>query len=123
MTTPRWVALTTVAAGAATFIGTAAASKPSLALTPSTVVAGHSVLVKGSAGDCPVGDAVTVISRAFSRAHSFAGAPAAFAKVKDGGAFSVRVAIPPSRKAGRYSVTARCGGGNLGILRYVTVRR
>ena len=123
MTTHRLVALATVAAGAATFVGTAAASKPSLSLTPSTVVRGHSVLVRGSAGGCPVGDSVTLISHAFSAAHTFAGVPAAFAKVKLGGSFSVRVSIPASRKTGRYAVTARCGGGNLGVLKHLTVRR
>ncbi len=122
MTTHRWVALATVAAGAAAIVGTASASSPSIVLTPSTVVRGHSVVVHGSAGGCPRGDTVTLLSRAFSARRSFAGVPAVFAKVKAGGAFSVRTTIPSTRRAGRYAVTARCGGGNLGVLKYLTVR-
>ena len=45
------------------------------------------------------------------------------AKVERGGAFSVRTRIPPVKRTGRYTVTARCGGGNLGILEHLTVRR
>jgi hypothetical protein len=100
----------------------AARSSVFLTVTPSTVERGHLVLIRGSAGDCPVGDAVTVISRAFPRIHEFAGVPAVFAKVRAGGHFRATTRIPLRRRVGRYAVTARCGGGNLGILVRLTVR-
>jgi hypothetical protein len=95
----------------------------SLAVTPSNVVRGRTVLVHGVAGDCPAGDAVTVISRAFSPAHSFAGVPAVFAEVGSAGRFSTVARIPSSRRPGAYTVTARCGGGNLGVSARLTVVR
>jgi hypothetical protein len=49
-----------------------------------------------------------VLSRAFVHTHDFAGVSAAYARVRVGGA--VRV-------------TARCGGGNLGVPVHLTVRR
>ena len=103
-------------------VAPAAAAAPSLTLAPTTVRAGQTTVIRGNAGDCPVGDAVFVISRAFSRAHEFAGVPAAVAKVRAGGVFQVTTRIPAARRPGRYAVTARCGGGNLGIVRHLTVR-
>jgi hypothetical protein len=99
-----------------------AAATTSLSLTPSTVKPGQSTLVRGNADGCPVGDTVTIISRAFSRVHEFAGVPAVLTRVRAGGAFRVTARIPLTRRAGRYAVTARCGGGNLGVLRYLRVR-
>ena len=52
------------------------------------VARGHVVQVAGSAGDCPAGDAVTVLSRAFVHTHHFAGVPAVYARVRAGGAES-----------------------------------
>jgi hypothetical protein len=114
------VTVVTLAAALAT---AASAAAPSLTLSPSSVRRGRVVLVKGSADGCPVGDTVTIISRAFVRAHDFAGLPAIFARVKSGGGFGVTTRIPILRLPGRYGVTARCGGGNLGVLKYLTVRR
>ena len=102
---------------------TATAGVPSLTLTPSSVKRGNTVLIKGSADGCAVGDRVFIISRAFVHAHDFAGLPAVLAKVKYGGSFRVTTRIPATKRPGRYRVTARCGGGNLGILKYLTVRR
>jgi len=96
-------------------------AKPSLAVAPSTVRAGGSVTISGSAADCPVGDTVTVLSHAFVHTHDFAGVPAVLTPVRTGGSFRTTTTIPNSRKAGRYIVTARCGGGNLGVAAYVTV--
>ena len=102
---------------------TAATAVPSLSLTPSSVKRGNTVLIKGSADGCAVGNTVLILSRAFVRAHDFAGVPAVFAKVKYGGSFRVTTRIPATKGPGRYGVTARCGGGNLGILKHLTVRR
>jgi hypothetical protein len=117
----RFLVFSVVVAGLVA-VASAAAAAPSLTLAPPTVRAGHVTVIRGNAGDCPVGDAVFVISHAFPRAHEFAGVPAAVAKVRAGGVFQVTTRIPAVRKPGRYTVTARCGGGNLGILRHLTVR-
>lgn len=93
-----------------------------LKVTPSVVYRGHAVTIRGNAGSCPVGDSVTIISRAFPHTHDFAGVPALFAKVKTGGGFSTSTRIPAKRKPGKYGITARCGGGNLGVSAHLTVR-
>jgi hypothetical protein len=115
-------ALALVAVIAAAPAAVAARSKVSLAVTPSVVRRGHDVVIRGRAGDCPSGDAVTIISRAFVHTHDFAGVPAVYARVRAGGRFSATTRIPAARRAGRYTVTARCGGGNLGVLARLTVR-
>ncbi len=123
----RAVRLTvTATALAASFaIGAAAhaASSVDLTVTPAAVHPGHTVLIRGSAGSCPVRDTVTIISRAFPSTHEFAGVPAVLAKVRSGGLFHVMTRIPLRRRAGRYGVTARCGGGNLGVAGKLTVLR
>jgi hypothetical protein len=108
---------------AALLASVVATSPPSLSLTPSTVRAGHAVRITGWADGCPVGDDVTIISHAFVHTHDFAGVPAVLAPVRRGGKFSATTTIPRSRRPSRYTVTARCGGGNLGLLRYLRVTR
>ena len=95
----------------------------SLTVTPQSVERGHLVVVDGSAGDCPRGDAVTILSRAFVHTRDFAGVPAVYARVQPNGLFRVSTRIPASKAAGSYTVTARCGGGNLGVLKHLRVRR
>jgi hypothetical protein len=97
------------------------AASVALTVTPSTVRRGKAVLVRGIAGGCTSGDTVTVLSHAFSTAHSFAGVPAVLAQVGSAGRYSAHTQIPATRAPGRYVVTARCGGGNLGVTAYVTV--
>jgi uncharacterized repeat protein (TIGR01451 family) len=89
--------------------------RPSLHVAPSRVPPGARVRIFGNAGGCPAGDQVTLMSRAFSPAHNFAGVPAVFARVRRDGGFSTTTQIPRGRAAGRYVVTGRCGGGNLGV--------
>ena|SRR5438094_5889857 len=103
--------------------GVAAPSVVSLTVSPTTVHRGHVVIIRGSADGCPRGDAVTILSRAFVHTHDFAGEPAVFAKVRAGGRFGVRTRIPRARRPGRYGITARCGGGNLGVLAHLRVVR
>jgi hypothetical protein len=93
----------------------------SLAVRPSAIHRGGSVLVSGVAGGCTSGDTVTILSRAFPATHEFAGVPAALAEVGSAGRFSVKVRIPASRAPGRYQLTARCGGGNLGASAFLRV--
>jgi hypothetical protein len=96
-------------------------SAPSLAVVPAIVHRGHPVTLKGSADSCPVGDAVTLISRAFVHTHDFAGLPAVFARVRAGGGFRVSTTIPATKAPGSYGITARCGGGNLGVQAHLRV--
>jgi hypothetical protein len=102
--------------------GTATGSVRSLTLTPSSVKRGHTLLIKGSADGCAVGNTVFILSRAFVHTHDFAGVPAVLARVRPRGSFRVMTRIPATKRPGRYGVTARCGGGNLGVLKHLTVR-
>jgi hypothetical protein len=101
----------------------ASAARPSLTVTPSSVRRGHLVLLKGSADGCHTGDTVVLLSRAFVHTHDFASVPAVWARVRTGGLFSVTTRIPVTKPPGRYTVTGRCGGGNLGFIKYLTVLR
>jgi hypothetical protein len=81
------------------------------------------VAIKGSAGDCRVGNTVSILSRAFVHTHEFAGVPAVLARVRAGGSFRAKTTIPRTRLRDRYVVTARCGGGNLGVTAHLRVIR
>jgi hypothetical protein len=115
------------AAGVAAALIPAAAlgsdSERLLQASPNPVHAGSHVRVHGRVPGCPAGDQVTLISRAFSHRHEFASVPAVFATVRSDGHFSVRTRIPSTRRPGRYSLSGRCGGGNLGFVRHVRVLR
>jgi hypothetical protein len=108
-------AVLALAVTAALALSTAGAAAPRIAVTPGTVHRGHSVRVHGVVDGCPRGDQVTLISKAFSHRHDFAGLPAVYAAVGKRHAYSVTTRIPRARKAGRYTITGRCGGGNLGV--------
>jgi hypothetical protein len=107
-------------------LGAAAGASGSVArltITPGIVHRGGTVHIRGNADGCPRGDTVFVLSRAFVHTHEFAGVSAVLARVRAGGAFRATTVIPRTRRPGRYNVTARCGGGNLGVLVHLTVRR
>ena len=92
-----------------------AASTPgtSIRVRPRTVRAGKSVIVDGYVPGCP--DAVSLLSRAFSGPGEFAGVPMITAAIQDeDGYFRKTTTISRSRRPGRYSITGRCGGGNIG---------
>ena len=93
-----------------------------LAVAPTIVRRGGTVLVNGVAGGCTAGDQVTVSSRAFAATHTFAGVPAVFAHFGSAGRFSAKARIPATRRPGTYVLTARCGGGNLGVSARLAVR-
>jgi hypothetical protein len=100
-----------------------ARARAAIHVSPKSVVAGDKVRVYGSArGGCKVGDLVTLISRAFPRQTNFAGLPAISTTLGRGGSFSVSVAIPARVRPGRYRISGRCGGGNLGAHAALTVR-
>jgi len=109
--------------GALAAVDEAAGALTHLTLTPAIVHRGGTVHIKGNADGCTVGNTVFVLSRAFVHTHEFAGVSAVLAKVRAGGAFRATTVIPRTRRPGRYNVTARCGGGNLGVLVHLTVRR
>jgi hypothetical protein len=104
-------------------VAAARAAPPSLSVSPPTVRAGKVVKIKGSADGCRAGNTVFILSRAFVRTHEFAGVPAVLATVRAGGSFRASTTIPRSQRSGRYSVTARCGGGNLGVTARLRVIR
>ncbi len=97
-----------------------AAAPATLHVTPSSVPAGGSVQVTGS---CESNTQGFAISHAFlhDATHEFAGVGAVPFTTDAAGAFSVTAKIPSSTAPGSYDVTARCGGGNLGITVRVTV--
>jgi hypothetical protein len=101
----------------------AAGSAAHLTISPAVVARGGTVHIRGNADGCSRGNTVFVISRAFVHRHEFAGVSAVLARVLAGGAFRATTVIPRTRRPGRYNVTARCGGGNLGVLVHLTVRR
>lgn len=115
--------LATIVASGLDVSGRSNAPTVALTVSPRTVQRGHSVLVRGVAAGCTSGDTVTILSRAFPLTHSFAGVPAALAQVGSAGRFSTIVTIPRLRVPATYTVTARCGGGNLGVEAHLTVVR
>jgi hypothetical protein len=92
-----------------------------LTVTPGAVRRGGTVVVSGVAGGCTAGDQVTISSRAFAATHTFAGIPALYAQVGSAGRFTAKARIPAARLPGTYVLTARCGGGNLGISAHLVV--
>lgn len=98
----------------------ATAAGESLHVTPHTVAAGGTVQVSGTCDPHTTGFA---ISPAFvdDASHDFAGLGAVPFNTNAGGAFSVTAQVAAGTAPGNYSVTARCGGGNLGISATLTV--
>jgi hypothetical protein len=99
------------------FAATAGATSTSVFLnvTPSVVHRGQVVVIHGSAGTCSAGNTVFIISRAFRSTHEFAGVPAVLAKVTAEGRFQATARTFRRAHARHFVVTARCGGGNLGV--------
>jgi hypothetical protein len=95
--------------------------RATLRVRPTTVSPGAQVRVSGNAAGCPLGDTVMVLSRAFA-GKGFAGFGSIPARVRAGGAFAATGRVRRYARAGRYAVTARCGGGNLGVTAYLRVR-
>jgi Sporulation and spore germination/Immunoglobulin-like domain of bacterial spore germination len=100
--------------------GSASASGVHLVVAPTRVAPGGVVRVSAAASPCPVGDQVTLISAAF-RGHAFGGQGAVNGQVRSRGSFAARAHIRSGLQPGRYEVTARCGGGNLGASAFFRV--
>jgi hypothetical protein len=97
--------------------GPVGAATRSLHVSPTTVARGGVVTVSGKG--CLAGDTVYLISPPFLGnafvQHSVA------TRARANGTFSRRVRIRLSARRGRYLITARCGGGNLGIAAHLRV--
>jgi hypothetical protein len=115
------VAIGVVAAAVAVGVAGGATNRVSLHVRPAIVSPGGVVTVYGNADGCPRGDQVVVLSRPFA-GTPFAGIGTIRARVRAGGAFSAMGRIRRLARPGRYVVTARCGGGNLGVLVHIRVR-
>jgi hypothetical protein len=90
---------------------TVTAATPQLSVQPTSVARGGTVTVSGRG--CLAGDVVYLISPPFVGnafvQHSVA------TRARSNGSFSRHVRIRRYVHPGRYLITARCGGGNLGV--------
>ena len=93
---------------------------PAAVTTSGSVTVSGDVLVNGSPG-CTAGDDVTLSSDAFAGISEFAGVGAVMTPVDATGHFSAAVTLQPGVAAGVYTITGRCGGGNLGVSATLTV--
>lgn len=116
----RTLAVALVVLAAVAVVASATASRPRIAVRPGVVSPGGAVRVVGNAGACSVGDTVTLLSRAFP-GHAY-GEGALTGTVRAGHAFSIAGRVRSSLHAGSYRVSARCGGGNLGVSAFFRVR-
>jgi hypothetical protein len=112
-----------VLAGLLATTGVALAAGATIRVDPTTVQRGYIVRVHGVVPGCAIGNQVTLLSRAFSHRREFAGVPAILAEVGAGHKYSKRTRIPAGRAPGRYAITGRCGGDNLGVTAHVRVIR
>jgi hypothetical protein len=87
------------------------AATPRLVVHPGSVARGGTVTVSGKG--CRAGDLVYLISPPFV-GHAFVQHSVA-TRAHSNGTFSRLVHIRTTIRPGRYLITARCGGGNLGV--------
>jgi hypothetical protein len=97
--------------------GTLAAATPRISVHPASIARGGTVMVSGRG--CRAGDLVYLISPPFV-GHAFV-AHSVATRARSNGSFSRNVRIRTSIRAGRYLITARCGGGNLGVAAHLRV--
>ena len=112
------IGTTAMAVVALVLAATVTAATPRLSVQPTSVARGGIVTVSGRG--CLAGDLVYLISPPFVGnafvAHSVA------TKARSNGTFSRHVRIRRYVHPGRYLITARCGGGNLGVAARLRVR-
>jgi hypothetical protein len=102
------------------------ASAAAIIVSRTTVPIGGVVVVSGDTTapggtHCAAGDTVTLISNAFLGHVTFAGVGAVTTPVDATGHYRVVVAVRTVVHPGTYTITARCGGGNLGVEATVVV--
>ena len=107
----RLIVVVVVIAAAAMLAGTLAAATPRLSVHPASIARGGTVTVSGKG--CRAGDVVYLISPPFV-GHAFV-AHSVATRARSNGTFSRNVRVRATIRAGRYLITARCGGGNLGV--------
>jgi predicted lipoprotein with Yx(FWY)xxD motif len=95
-----------------------AAVSPSLSVRPTSVTRGGKVTVSGRG--CIAGDDVFLISPPFV-GHAFVPHSVATTTRLPYGSFSRQVRIRTDVRPGRYAITARCGGANLGLAAHLRV--
>ena len=110
-----FAAIVVLAVAAGAFAASSLALRASLHVSPSSVPRGGTLHISGNADGCPRGDTVLILSRAFP-GHGFAGLGTVTARVGRRGRFATTARIRRYAVRRVYSVTARCGGGNLGVL-------
>ncbi len=113
----RSALLGVTAASAALVAASPVAAAGTLTASPSTVQRGQTV--KFSGGTCTAGSSALLLSKLFP-GHQF-GVGLIKAKVGSNGHFTRAWAVPTTVADGTYGVTARCGGGNLGVVAHVRV--
>jgi len=106
--------------------GGASAVAATIDVNPPTVDTGGQVIVSGDVladgtPGCTVPGDVTLISDAFVGLGEFAGTGATTATADASGSFTTTVTLSPDVAPGTYTVTGRCGGGNLGVSASLTV--
>ena len=108
-------------------IGTpASVSAASINVSPGTVAPGGNVrlsgdVLAGGTPGCEVPATVTLISDAFAGLEEFAGVGAVNLPVDATGHFDSTVTLTASVAAGTYTISGRCGGGNLGVTATIVV--
>jgi hypothetical protein len=124
----RLVGVTLGAATLFAVVTAPSASAASIVVSPSTAAPGATVTVSGDvlAGGqlgCAAPGPVTLISRAFAGlGGEVAGVPAVSVPVGANGHFMSTVHLSSSLAPGTYTISGRCGGGNLGVSATLTVR-
>ena len=107
-------------------LGASAAVAATIVVDPATVDPGGQVTVSGDVlangtPGCAVPGDVTLVSDAFAGLGEFAGVGATTAPADASGNFTTTVTLSPDVAPGTYTVTGRCGGGNLGVSASLTV--
>jgi hypothetical protein len=102
----------------AVFARPATASSATLHVSPTTAHRGSVVTFTGSG--CLPGDSVFLISRLFP-GHAY-GIGAISTRVRANGHFLRRFRVRSTTPRRRYTITARCGGANLGVAAHLRVR-
>jgi LPXTG-motif cell wall-anchored protein len=111
-------ALAVVVAGVVGLSSVAGAATASIAISPASVPQGGQVSMGGT---CDANTSGFLLSQAFIGHTEFAGVPAVAFTTNSAGRFFVTFHINKAVTPAVYSVTGRCGGGNMGITVHVKV--
>ena len=95
---------------------------PRIRVKPKQVRAGRLVTIDGWAPAC--GDEILLLSTAFKPGMAeFAGVPGIDAPIRNAeGYFKVKTRIPRDLRPGRYAISGRCSGGNVGSVKLRVLR-